>query len=400
MSDGESLHPGDVVAVTLPPGAAWLDVLARAWGEGAAVLPIDRRLPAATARRLVERARPTVVVDEAGALRRSEPGADRELAAVVATSGTEGEPKLVELTRHAVRSAVEGSASALGADAGTSWLACLTPAHVGGLLVLLRGVLLGSRVTVHPRFDARAILAQDGVDAIAVVPAMLARLVQLGADLSAFGTVLVGGGALDGELRRTAEALGARVVHTYGLAESCGGVVYEGIPFVGTEVRVDPVVARIELHGPTLMRGYRDDAGASLAALSPDGWLRTNDAGAIGNDGRLHVHGRLDEAIRTGGETVWPGPVEASLRGHPGVEDVAVAGRPDAEWGQRVVAFVVPVDRARPPTLEELRAHVAASLPRWAAPRQLVLLDALPRNPNGKLVRAGLEVPPQAGHGA
>jgi malonyl-CoA/methylmalonyl-CoA synthetase len=139
------------------------------------------------------------------------------------------------------------------------------------------------------------------------------------------------------------------------------------------------------------MRGYLGDAEATARAFTDGGWLRPGDAGWIDADGRLRVAGRVDDLINTGGEKVWPAEVEAALHDHPGVADVAVVGRPDPEWGQRVVAYVVPADPAAPPSLEELRDHAAASLPRHKAPRELVLVpDGLPRTASGKVRRTAL----------
>jgi len=166
-------------------------------------------------------------------------------------------------------------------------------------------------------------------------------------------------------------------------------VVYDGRPFEGTDVRIDPG-GEILLRGPTLMRGYRFDREGTAAALTKDGWLRTGDAGRLDRNGVLHVDGRLDDLIVSGGEKVWPAEVEAALRDHPGVADVAVVGRPDPEWGERVVAFVVPSDRAGAPTLEDLRGFLAGLLPRYAAPRELVTVPELPRTATGKLRRSAL----------
>jgi O-succinylbenzoic acid--CoA ligase len=236
-----------------------------------------------------------------------------------------------------------------------------------------------------------AISAEHDAIFVSVVPTMLARLLDAGIDLSRFRAILVGGAALDPKLRERAEAAGARAVETYGLTESCGGVVYEGRPFPGTDVRVHPDTGEIQLRGPTLMRGYRGDPRGTAAALAPDGWLHTGDAGAIDADGRLRVEGRHDDLIITGGEKVWPQEVEEALRDHPKVADVAVAGRADPEWGQRVVAYVVPSDAHSPPSLAELRDHVSSTLPRFEAPRELVLLvEGIPRTSSGKIHRAAL----------
>ncbi|MGZ5302074.1 MAG: class I adenylate-forming enzyme family protein, partial [Actinomycetota bacterium] len=121
-----------------------------------------------------------------------------------------------------------------------------------------------------------------------------------------------------------------------------------------------------------------------------DGWLRTGDAGELERDGRLRVDGRLDEAIRTGAETVWPQEVEVALRDHPKVMDVAVAGRPHPEWGQQVVAFVVPMRSEDPPSVEELREHAAERIARFKLPRALVLMSDIPRTTSGKIRRGEL----------
>jgi O-succinylbenzoic acid--CoA ligase len=380
---------GDVVAVSLEPGPAWLDLVAETWAAGAALLPIDHRLPPPEADALLGRARPTVSLDAVGARRMDGAAADPEIVLIVATSGTGGAPKFVQFDRRTIDAAIAASASALGASDGDRWLCCLPLAHVGGLLVLLRGVLLGAPVTIHPRFDAAAVEAQRGSAFTSLVPTMLGRLVDAGVRLSAFRAILVGGAHLSPDLRASAERAGASVVETYGLTETCGGVVYDGAPLPGTEMRIDHR-GGIELRGPTLMRGYRFDPRATAAALTEDGWLRTGDAGEIDGEGRLHVVGRFDDLINTGGEKVWPDEVEAVLRKHPAVRDVAAGGRPDPEWGQRVAVWVVPADPSDPPSLDELRAFVARTLPRHAAPRELTLAERLPRTASGKLRRAAL----------
>jgi acyl-CoA synthetase (AMP-forming)/AMP-acid ligase II len=146
----------------------------------------------------------------------------------------------------------------------------------------------------------------------------------------------------------------------------------------------------VEVRGPTLFSGYRGDAAATAAAFDVDGWLATRDLGSLDADGHLRIFGRADDAIRSGGETIWPEEVEAVLARHQKVADVAVAGRPDPEWGQRVVAWVVPASIDDPPTLEELREHCREDLARFKAPREVILATDLPRTANGKLIRASL----------
>lgn len=415
------------MAVPVPPGPVWRAVLAEAWEAEAAVLPIDFRLPPAEATRLIETARPTVILDEPGegdlrglsdALRRLPGGiaADPSVAAVVATSGTAGAPKLVEIGRDAVRAAVHASAEALACGSAEPWLVAIPLAHMGGLLVVMRSVLLGAAVEIHPRFDVAAF--EDERDAMftSVVPTMLSRLLDAGADLARFRSILVGGAALPDSLRIRAEAKGARVVATYGLTETCGGCVYEGRPLRGVEVKVGERTLtgvggalgggdarassrgahvgvptggpqEILVRGAVLMRGYRLESGPADAL--GDGWLRTGDAGAIQDD-RLQVSDRLDDLIVTGGEKVSPSEVEDVLREHPGISDVAVVGRDDPEWGKRVVAYVVPADTALPPGLEEVREFVRRRLAAYKAPRALEIVSELPRTGSGKVSRLRL----------
>lgn len=384
-----ALAPRDVVAVCLPPGPEWFDILAETWSAGSVVLPVDHRIPPDERRALLERARPTVVLDAEGVRRVDGEPADPDVALIVHTSGTRGEPKLVQFERRAIDAAVASSALALEATPEDRWLCCLPLAHVGGLLVLLRAVLLGAAVTVLPRFDPEAVGRVRDAAFTSFVPTMLLRSLDAGLDLSRFRAILVGGAHLPADLRARAERAGARVVETYGLTETCGGVVYDGTPLSGTQLRIDGG-GGIQLRGPTLMSGYRFDAEATRAAFTQDGWLKPGDAGELDEDGRLHVIGRIDEMINSGGEKVWPSEVEAALRVHPSVRDVAVGGRPDAEWGQRVAAWVVPTDPANPPTLEELRAFAARTLPRHRAPTELVLVDELPRTFSDKVRRAAL----------
>jgi O-succinylbenzoic acid--CoA ligase len=374
-----------VVAVTLPPGEAWRDIAGEAWASEAALLPVDHRLPAPAVRDLLARGAPTVLVSEDG-WRRMTAGrpADPALALVVATSGSSGRPRLVELTRSAVETAVSASLHALGAGPGDGWVSCLPPAHIGGLLVVLRGVLGGAPLLFRPPAELEP---AEGFPFSSIVPTQLARCLDAGVDLRGYRGLLVGGGGMEAALAARAAAAGARCVVTYGLTQSCGGIVYDGTPLPGVSVRIGDG-GEVQLGGPTLLRGYRD---GSAAGLTPDGWLPTGDAGRVDGDGRLLVHGRLDDLIVTGGENVWPGDVEAALRSHPAVADCAVFGRPDPTWGQRVVAAVVARDRAVPPTLDALRDHVGARLGRHQAPRELLLVESVPRTALGKLRRAGLD---------
>jgi O-succinylbenzoic acid--CoA ligase len=282
------------------------------------------------------------------------------------------------LTHAAVQASARATSARLGVDPDRHrWLACLPLSHVGGLSVVTRSICTGTRLDVLPGLDPDAVRAAAGSDVmVSLVTTALRRI-----PASLFDTVVLGGSAPPQELPEN-------VVTTYGLTETGSGVVYDGMALDGVSVRVDPTGV-IGLKGPMLLRAYRDGS----VPVDADGWLTTGDVGSLGPDGRLVVAGRVSDLIISGGENIWPEPVEDTIRSHPGVAEVAVAGRPDAEWGQRVVAWVVPVDPAHPPALGELRDLVGDRLARFAAPRQLVITESLPRTSIGKVRRHALEAP-------
>jgi O-succinylbenzoic acid--CoA ligase len=370
----------ELVAIDLPGGDHFVTALRRAWDEGHAVLPVDQRIGADARSRLFEALAPHRVVGPAGTakLPGGRPVEDGD-ALVMATSGTTGRAKGVILTHAAVAASARATSERLGVDpARHRWLACLPLNHVGGLSVLTRSLLTSTPVDVLPGFDAVAVEALSGPDVM--VSLVTTALLRTPAEL--FHTVVLGGSA-------PPPTRAANVVTTYGLTETGSGVVYDGRPLAGVEMAVAPVSGEISLRGPMLLRAYRD----GTVPLDPDGWLATGDVGQIDPDGRLVVHGRLTDMIISGGENVWPGPVEDVIRSHPQVAEVAVAGRPDPDWGQRVVAWVVPVDPAAPPSLSEVRGLVGERLARFAAPRQLVVVDTLPRTAIGKVRRDELVAP-------
>lgn len=386
------LRRGDVVAVGLPPGEAWRGIVERVWAARAALLPVDNRLPDAAVRDLLVRADPTVTVTDLGWERLPHGRlADASVGLIVPTSGSTARPRLVELTRQAVEAAVSASLAALDPGAGDGWVSCLPMSHIGGLLVVLRSLLSGAPLVFRRGGD---LLPPPGFRFTSVVPTQLTRALDAGIDLSAYRAMVVGGGGMESALAGRAETAGAHCVVTYGLTQSCGGIVYDGRPLAGVGVRIAET-GEIELGGPTLLSGYRDRAVGHASAgvgddLTADGWLRTGDAGRTDEAGLLHVDGRLDDLIVTGGEKVWPADVEDVLRSHPGVAGCAVFARPDVTWGARVVAAVVPVDPDAPPSLEDLRTRVGAVLGRHQAPRELVIVGALPQTALGKVRRGEL----------
>jgi O-succinylbenzoic acid--CoA ligase len=365
-----------LVALDLPGGPGFVDALRRVWERGDAAFPIDRRLPPAARAQVLRALAPGRVVDEHGDEHRVEGGrpVDPGDALVVPTSGTTGAPKGVVLTHEAVRASALATSARLAVDpARDRWLACLPLAHVGGLSVVTRALVTGTPLTVHDGFDAGAVeqAARAGCTLVSLVATALQRI-----DPDRFRVVVVGGG-------RPPAGLPAHCVTTYGMTETGSGVVYDGVPLDGVELRCADD-GEVWLRGPMLLRAYRDGTDPKDAA----GWLATGDLGAIDPSGRLVVHGRRGDVVVTGGEKVWPDPVEAVLRTVPGVRDVAVIGRPDPDWGQVVVAVVEP--DGDPPALDALRTAVKAVLPPWCAPRALEVVASLPRTALGKVRRADL----------
>jgi o-succinylbenzoate---CoA ligase len=353
-----------LIVVEAEGTAAFVDALRQAWDDGDAVFPLDPRLPPPARAAALAAVRPDEPVEAGDAL-------------VVTTSGTTGEPKAAVLAHDAVAASARATSARLGIDPGADrWLACLPLAHVGGLGVVTRALLTGTPLTVLPAPDADAVIraAKDGCTLVSLVPTLLGRI-----DAGLFRTVVLGGSAMP-------DGLPPNAVATYGMTETGGGVAYDRRPLDGIEVRT--VGDEIHVRGPMLLRAYRDGTDPKDAG----GWLATGDAGTWdAAAGRLRVSGRIGDVIVTGGEKVWPAAVERVLSTDPAVAEVAVFGRADPTWGQRVVARVVPSDPATPPTLDHLRALVRATLPVWAAPHELELATALPHTALGKIQRRRLD---------
>ncbi len=300
---------------------------------------------------------------------------------VVETSGSTGEPKPVVLSRAAMRASADATHARLGGPG--QWLLTLPPTYVAGLQVLFRSVRAGTT----PQTEPGALTGARRY--VSLVPTQLVRMLEAGeADaLRGLDAILLGGAALEPAVRKRAEAAGARIVTTYGMSETCGGCVYDGVPLDGVAVKIG-ADQRVRVGGPVLFDGYDGQPDATRAVLE-DGWLVTQDLGRFDHDGRLEVLGRVDDVVLSGGVNVPTPAVARRLRAHPGVRAVEVLGRPDAEWGAVVVAYVVG-DAGR----EELRDWVAAELPRAWAPRHVVHLEALPLLPHGKVDRQALRTRP------
>ena len=361
---------GRLVTVRRPGAEAAANEIRTAWDAGDAVLVLDPRAPDAEVDRILARVGP-------------EAGVEPDVAAVVVTSGTAGSPKAVELTWDGLAASAAAVSGALEVGPGDRWLACLPLHHVAGLAVLGRAWSTGTPVTVLGGFGVATVAAADAT-LVSLVPTMVRRLRDADVDLGRFRRILLGGGPVPER--------GPNIVATYGLTETWGGIVHDGHPLAGVELSLgqgDEILVR----APMVMKGYRGSPEETAAAFTADGRLRTGDAGAIDPDGRLRVVDRLRDLIITGGVNVGPSEVEAVLALHPGVADVCVAGAPDPEWGERVVAHVVPRDPSVPPQLAELRAFAAERLSAAKLPREMVVTDSIPRTSGGKPLRRLLAVP-------
>jgi O-succinylbenzoic acid--CoA ligase len=321
---------------------------------------------------------------------------DDDVAVVVTTSGTTGAPKGAMLTAAALTASASATHARLGGPG--SWLLALPAHHIAGLQVLVRSALAGTapvELNVMGGFDITELPSAitqlgPGRRYTSLVAAQLAKALtdpSAAAALAELDAVLIGGGPAPRPILDAAATAGIAVVRTYGMSETAGGCVYDGVPLDGVALRVRPD-GRIAIGGATLAKGYRNPVIPD--PFAEPGWFDTDDLGAVDDSGVLTVLGRADDAISTGGLTVLPGPVEAALCGHPAVRDCAVFGVDDDRLGQRVVAAVVVSDGCDPPTLDALRAAVTRTLDGTAAPRELHIVEALPRRGIGKVDRAAL----------
>jgi o-succinylbenzoate---CoA ligase len=320
--------------------------------------------------------------------------ADEPAPLVVETSGSTGRPKRVVLSRRAVLASVRATERRLGGSG--RWLLTLPASYVAGLQVVCRSLVAGHEPVLLEEHASFAAAVRSGQPAfVSLVPTQLHRMLDDSQDVTALRTirtVLLGGGPIDAALRARAAEAGLHVVATYGSSETAGGCVYDGHPLDGVALAIGPD-GRIRIGGPTLFDGYDGDPALTAASLV-DGWFLTSDAGRLDEDGRLHVLGRIDDVVISGGVNVPTPAVAARLREHPDVRAAEVLGIPDEEWGHRVVAFIVLSAGSGGSTgdwsLEAARDWVSAAHPRSWAPREVVTLDALPLLANGKPDRLAL----------
>lgn len=291
--------------------------------------------------------------------------------AVVVTSGSSGTPKAAVLTWDALAASAAMTSLALRRGEQDRWLATLPPHHIGGLATLLRGLFSNQDSIFGSLADGPAF----GATHVSVVRTHLHRY-----DLSAYACVLLGGGPPPPELP-------SNVVTTWGMTETGSGVVYDGLALEG--VRVAEREGELIVASPTLFRAYRH--APRPCVVGPDGrddWFPTGD-GATVDGQRVKVHGRLASVITTGGEKVWPEDLERLFTPTEDVNDLAVVGRADPEWGQRVCVLAVSTRNADD-LLDEWRARAREHFGPWAQPKEVVVVPSIPRTANGKIQRSAL----------
>ena len=319
------------------------------------------------------------------------------------TSGTTGTPKGAVLSHGNLLASSEAVRLAWRWTADDRLVLALPLFHIHGLGVGLHGTLLaGASAVLLPRFDPDAVLdAAAAHDATLFfgVPTMYARLAgshRLG-ELGRLRLCVSGSAPLPPAIfDRLADGSGQRVLERYGMTETGMNVSnpYDGerrpgtvgFPLPGVELRLAEN-GEIHLRGPNVFGGYWGLPDATAAAFTDDGWFKTGDIGEHDPDGYLRLVGRARDLIITGGLNVYPREVEDVLLEHPAVAEVAVAGTPDAEWGEIVTAYVVPAPAAARPVDDELGGFAAERLARFKCPRRFVFVDELPRNALGKVLR-------------
>lgn len=441
-------------AVFVGLNGAALPVLMFASGmAGKPFVPVNYRLSDSEVRKLIARTAPSVVIVDndmlariegvAGAqlcprsefearfLQPSPPAgeptedAENEVAVLLFTSGTTGEPKAAMLRHANLTSYVMSTVEFLGAGEDEAALVSVPPYHIAGISAVLTSAYGGRRIVYLPAFTAEAwveIAARERITHAMVVPTMLDRILdvldQSGVTLPALRALSYGGGRMpEPVIARALEALPhVDFVNAYGLTETSSTIALLGAADHRTAIASsDPVVRRrlgsvgkplpsIELQirredgsvcnagepGEIHVRGDQV-SGEYLhkKAIADDGWFATNDAGWLDDEGYLFVDGRLDDVIVRGGENISPGEIEDVLRAHADVADVAVLGLPCVQWGEKVAAVIV--THGAPGDVEALAHHVKSRLRSTKTPESWFFRDALPYNETGKLLRRVLK---------
>ncbi len=389
---GRGFVPELLRPLPVAPDAEGVVTILAHWRLGVTPAPLHHRLTAAERRSAEATLGPPV------------PGAQ----AVLWTSGSSGAARGVALASGGVRASVDGAVERLHLRGEEVWLLVLSPAHVGGLILVARALLTGAALALPGPFDEEAVAGLleprtrpdwllRPVSHVSLVPTHLRRLLvrARGNAPPGLACVLLGGAHAPAELVAEALARDWPLALTYGATETTSQVATAtpgdvaadagtvGRPLPGVEVRIAGD-GEILVRGPTLALGYVGATGL-VSLVDEEGWYRTGDVGRLDPDGRLRVTGRRSDRIVSGGVTVDAHEVEEALRAHPSVVDACVVGLPSLEWGETVAAVVVPVVDAF--DLGELERWIRQRLSAAKRPRAWKVERALPRNPNGKVDR-------------
>lgn len=433
---GVGVGVDDTVAICADTRPGYVAVVHAAQRLGAVLVPINARQTPAEIERQLDRVAPSAVVCERDTEAAVLEAADAEALSLEAsgeatplsdvspqrfdlpewelddplcvlfTSGTTGDPKGVVLTLGNVLASATASAFRLGLRGDDCWHVPLPMYHMGGLAPVYRSVLYGTALSIQRGFDPeRTREALAGASAVSLVPTMLERVLDSG-PVPPLRFVLLGGAPCPPALLKCAQRRDVPVAPTYGMTETASQIATArpeearshpdsvGHPLMFAEVSVvdEAGVPReagetgeIVVSGPMVTPGYIEGAADRFV----NGGLRTGDRGYRDEAGRVYVTGRADGTILTGGENVDPTEVASVLRSHPGVEDCAVVGLPDDEWGERVAALVVPADDADP-SAAALESHCRNRLAGYKLPRTIELAADLPRTASGTVDRAAV----------
>ncbi|MGD2122272.1 MAG: class I adenylate-forming enzyme family protein [Gemmatimonadota bacterium] len=398
------IGPGSVVGVSGGLDRKTVLTLHAIWMAGASVAPLNQRWTARESGIALELLRPSHLLEgltpeSPGELSSDPlPGLPKGTeAARLLTSGTSGRPRVVRLSAGNLRANADASCERLGLDPSDRWLASLSPAHVGGLALIIRAGLLGSTLVLRGAFSVSSfvgLLGNGAVTHASLVPTMLHQVLESWGDRApprSLRCLLIGGAPASKTLIKRALGAGFPIALTYGLTEASSQVatapprlVQEKPGTVGPPL--PGIQTRIGREGELLVRGPT----VALGEGGSEGWLNTGDLAKIDEAGHLWIVGRQSDRIISGGVNVDPLEVEELLQTHPSVKEAVVTGVPDVEWGERVVAGVVTGVPAWG-LEEELERLARSALSPAKRPRDIRILPAIPRNPNGKVDRSGLK---------
>ncbi len=366
----------ELVAILLPRN----DILTRAiesvWQTDDAFCIIDTRLPKSQIQTLATKLAPTMMIEDASLSRHRVPNGQKVEdgdAYVVATSGTTGIPKGVVHTWRSLEASSFATTKRMDIDPDVDgWICALPPSHVGGLSIITRSLLSGTKVFVIDGFDDEEIKKRQraGANLISIVTSAAHKI-----DPKGFKVVLLGAQAPPKDIPEN-------FLVTYGMTETGSGVVYNNFSLPSVQVTISEE-NEILIDAPMLARSYRD--GEPIR--SPDGRFRTGDIGKVSRDGRVTVQGRASDMINSGGEKLFPFPIEESIKRHPSVKEVVVFGKPDSQWGEVVAAALVIKRDATAPSKQEIRELVTAEVAPWAYPKEIYIVDEIPKTPLGKVQR-------------